>query len=218
MGFAGLDIDVARSEASMMNNMSLQPRFRALLRIIQRSMLKTVQRYVTSVDPLGAYGLFNVAAIALLSHKIIVIQLHQPLSKLGLILTTPCIFLFDLSVLLILHRLMASSHPVSKGVGCLSALIITICSGASASMYIQANAELSWTRSVDVFASWSRPNVGIVRLAVFSKFNGRGERSSSNGTPLLLHGRLRRNCPQNIYATILPTVVDTIPVPRSPHT
>jgi len=117
---------------------------------LPRLILRSLFRYVFSIDNIFLFGLFNTVAIALLSHKIIVIQLHQPLSFLGLLLTTPCLFFFDILVLWGLHRLLASTQRVSQIIGIILSIILTICSSAFASMYVQGNVELNWTRSVEV--------------------------------------------------------------------
>ena len=117
---------------------------------LRRILLHSLKRYVFSIEDLLAFGLFNIALVAVLAHKIMVIQLHQPLSNIGLFVTIPWLFLFDFITLALLHRLLASSRIASRAVGCVGAVLLTICSAAFASMYIQGNAELNWTRSVEV--------------------------------------------------------------------
>jgi hypothetical protein len=127
-----------------------------------RTVFRVMHRYAFSIENILAFGLFNAAAIALISHKIIVIQLHQPLPNVGLFFASPCIFLFDFVVLWCLHRLLASPQAISRVVGATASIILTICSSAFASMFVQGNAELNWARSVEVVSTLRSLTLGII--------------------------------------------------------
>lgn len=80
-----------------------------------------------------------------------IIRLHRPLSALGLVTAGPCLFVFDLITLMIIHRGLASMKMAHKGLAGVAAILIMICSAAFASLYIEGNAELNWTRSAEVY-------------------------------------------------------------------
>lgn len=107
--------------------------------------------YLYLFDSIFALGLFTSTVAALFSHKIMVILLHQPLSAAGIILTAPCLFVFDVVTLLLLYRGIVSRFTILRVLSYLVSMLVIICSAAFASMYIQGNVELSWTRSVEVF-------------------------------------------------------------------
>jgi hypothetical protein len=119
-------------------------------RYVQRSIFGYVQLYVHSIDNLFCLWLFNSTVAALISHKILFIRLHTPLSVFAVILLSPCLFLFDFINLVLLHCGFSSSKIVWNVLsGAVSAVLI-ICSSAFASLFINTNAELNWNRSVEV--------------------------------------------------------------------
>ena len=107
-------------------------------------------RYLHSLDSLLALGLFNGTAAALITHKFMIIQLHRPLSTIGLLVTCPCLFVFDLMTLVILHHGFSSTKLLLKVISGVVSLLIMVCSAVFASLYLEGNAELNWTRSVGV--------------------------------------------------------------------
>jgi hypothetical protein len=109
-----------------------------------------VQSYLHSLDSIFALGLFTAAAAALISHKIMIIRLHGPLSTLGLIFCGPFLFVFDLITLILLHRAFASKKTAWQIFAGITAISIMSCSAAFASLYIEGNAEINWGRSVEV--------------------------------------------------------------------
>jgi hypothetical protein len=117
---------------------------------IKRLMLGFVLHYLHSLDNLFALGLFNSAVAALISHKIMIIRLHSPLPILGLIITGPCLFVFDFITLMIIHKGLASSKRLCNILAGLGSVFIILCSATFASLYIEGNVELNWARSVEV--------------------------------------------------------------------
>ena len=117
---------------------------------VLRMILTNLRRYIHSLDGLLALGLFNSAAAALIGHKLIIIRLHLPLSTFGLVVAGPCLFVFDLITLVILHHGFSSSKLFLRGISGIVALLIMICSATFASLYLEGNTELNWTRSVEV--------------------------------------------------------------------
>lgn len=109
-----------------------------------------LHRYIHSLDSLLALGLFNSTVAALITHKLMIIRLHSPLSTLGLLVTWPCLFVFDLMTLVILHHGFSSTKLLLKGISGIVSLLIMVCSAVFASLYLEGNAELNWTRSVGV--------------------------------------------------------------------
>jgi hypothetical protein len=135
--------------------------------------IRVMHNYLYSFDNLFALALFTSTVAALLSHKIMVILLHQPLSACGLILTAPCLFVFDVITLLLLHRGLLSRFKIINALASLVSVLVMICSAAFASMYVQGNVELNWTRSVEV----SIPLLwliceGLRSVEIFQKFDG----------------------------------------------
>ena len=117
---------------------------------VRRLILTNLRDYLHSLDNLLALGLFNSAAAALIGHKLMIIQLHRPLSTLGLVVAGPCLFVFDLMTLVILHHGLSSKKLFLKGISGMVTLLIMICSATFASLYLEGNTELNWTRSVEV--------------------------------------------------------------------
>ena len=116
-----------------------------------------------------------------------IILLHKPLSASGVILTAPCLFLFDLITLLLLYWGFVSRLTIIKLLAALVSILVVICSAAFASMYIQGNVELNWTRSVEVSYPYSLANV--VKVLVHWKFfkNLMAEGHNSFGKVLALY-------------------------------
>ena len=123
------------------------------------STIRVMHSYLYSFDNVFALGLFTSTIAALFSHKIMIILLHQPLSVSGIVLTAPCLFLFDLITLLLLHWGFVSRFTIIKLFATLISILVVICSAAFASMFVQGNVELNWTRSVEVTHSYSFANV-----------------------------------------------------------
>jgi hypothetical protein len=117
---------------------------------VQRLILTNLYGYLHFLDSLLALGLFTSAATALICHKLMIIHLHRPLSILGLVVTAPCLFVFDLMTLVILHHGFLSKKLFLKGISGIVTLLIMICSATFASLYLEGNTELNWTRSVEV--------------------------------------------------------------------
>src|SRR5579871_4530065 len=134
MRVRGLALDLGDQEAGF--NIQFPPSGR-LSRQVSRQFLRILLRYVLCIESLLGFGLFNTTVVALLSHKIINIQLHQPLSKTGVFFATPCLFFFDFVTLWILYRLLAASRLLIRVAGSVVAIVLTICSAAFASMYVQ---------------------------------------------------------------------------------
>lgn len=138
-------------------NMSPRPRgFRCFRRVppwryIQRSIFTNIQVYLHSIDDLSCLWLFNSTVAALISHKTLFIRLHIPVSAFGVIALSPCLFLFDLINLVVLHSGFTSSAVVWRIISGIVSVVLIICSSAFASLFINGNAELDWSRSVEVY-------------------------------------------------------------------
>lgn len=143
------------------------------VRHLPRSILSNIQLYLHSIDNSWALGLFNSAAVALISHKILIIDLHGPLSKWGLLVAGPCLFVFDLLTLMILHSGFTSAIAILKGVAVLAAALIMVCSATFASLYLEGNAELNWSRSVGV-RLFCLTNAGHRGLEILRQTHGSG--------------------------------------------
>jgi hypothetical protein len=139
----------------------------------RRLILTNLRRYLYSLDSLVALGLFSSAAAALIGHKLMIIRLHRPLSVLGLVVTGPCLFVFDLMTLIILHYGLSSSKLLLKGISGIVALLLMVCSATFASLYLEGNTELNWTRSVEAHFSYRGWLItGPFRLEIFQKTHG----------------------------------------------
>jgi hypothetical protein len=112
-------------------------------------MLSYFQSYFFSLNIL-AFGLFNSTVVALISHKLMIIDLHQPLSGWGLCFAGPCLFVFDLMTAMVLHLGLASSSVALKGLAGIGCTLILLLGATFASLYFEGNAELNWSRSVGV--------------------------------------------------------------------
>ena len=109
-----------------------------------------IQRYLCSLNSLFALGLFNAAAVALISHKTIFISLHHPISVWKLVFLWPCLFEFDILTLILLHWGLSSRKKacmLGAGVVCLVTMLLSSCFAA---FYIQARAEVEWKTAVEV--------------------------------------------------------------------
>ena len=134
-----------------------------IIRYIHAVFFHIVQQYVHSLSNMSAIGFFTSAAFALISHKIIFIALQSPISISGVIFTSPCLFLFDMITLLILHAGFSSRKRIYQTTAYFCAIMIIILCSAFASLYITANAELQWERSFEVLSL----------IAVWSELTGR---------------------------------------------
>jgi len=123
-----------------------------IIRYIHAVCFHIVQKYVHSLRNMSAIGFFTSAAFALISHKIIFIALQSPISISGVIFTSPCLFLFDIITLLILHAGFSSWKRIYHITAYFCAIIIIILCSAFASLYITANTELQWERSFEVLS------------------------------------------------------------------
>jgi hypothetical protein len=115
-----------------------------------RCILSYVQSYFFSINNVLAFGLFNSAVVALISHKLMIIDLHQPLSAWGLCFAGPCLFVFDLMTAMVLHSGLASSSVALRGLAGIGCTLILLLGATFASLYLEGNAELNWSRSVGV--------------------------------------------------------------------
>jgi hypothetical protein len=106
--------------------------------------------YLKCLDSLWTVGLFNGAVVALVSHKMMLIALHQPLPAMGLFLATPCLFAFDMMILLVLFSGLSSVRWAFRGMAAVGAGMIMVCSALFASLYLEGNVELNWSQSFKV--------------------------------------------------------------------
>lgn len=110
-----------------------------------------VRLYLLSLDSIVGTGIMTASTVALVCHKIIIIRLHSPLSILGLVSFWPFLFVFDIITLILLHRGLASTNRAYRILASFLGLVITISSATFVSLYLSANAELNWGRSVEVY-------------------------------------------------------------------
>jgi len=146
-------VEAAASDSGNMSSMSsrsFHPRRLPPWRCIKRSIFACIQVYLNSIDNLFYLWLFNSTAAALISHKIMFIRLHSPLPVFGVIMLSPCLFLFDFINLLVLHSGLSSPKFVWNVLSGIVGVVLIICSCAFASLFINGNAELNWSRSVQV--------------------------------------------------------------------
>jgi hypothetical protein len=140
---------------------------------VPRTILAYVQCYLHSLESVWAVWVFNAAAAALISHKVMMIWLHGPLSGLLLLVLGPCLFVFDLLTLMVLHWGLASTKSVLRGLASVGAVLIMVCSATFASLYLEGSAELNWSRSVEVHLL-EIANSGHRGLEDFQKTDGAG--------------------------------------------
>ena len=115
-----------------------------------RNLFAHVHSFLFSLDSLLALGILTASAIALFAHKVTIILLHGPLSTFGVIFFSPFLFVFDLITLIFLYRGLASPNRAWQILAGFLGLVITSCSATFVSLYIEANAEVNWGRSVEV--------------------------------------------------------------------
>jgi hypothetical protein len=113
-------------------------------------ILRYVRSYSYLFDNGFVLGLFTSAAVALFSHKILVIILHRPWSTWGLVFAGPFLFVFDVITLILLYYALASMRIAWRITGSIVAVLIVSLSAMFASLYFEANAEINWGRSVAV--------------------------------------------------------------------
>ena len=113
-------------------------------------VLKHLHLYLFSIKSLPSFYLFNAATIALLTHKFATICLHGPLPLAQLVIFGPFLFCFDFVTLLFLHRGLASRSPAVQAISAFICIVIVSCSATFVSLYLEANAEVNWGRSVEV--------------------------------------------------------------------
>jgi len=101
----------------------------------------------------SALGVFSTTAVALLTHKALIIWIHRPLPTVKLSLLCPFLFAFDFASLLVLHAGLSSRNRVIRAIASLTSLFISLCSSAFASYYSTVNAEINWGRSIKVLIS-----------------------------------------------------------------
>jgi len=119
---------------------------------IQLKLESSLRSKLLDFNGTHSLGLFTSASVALISHKVILIRLHEPLSAWHLVLASPFIFIFDFLNLLLLYLGFQSRHLSKRILAALFACFIVVLSTASASFYMEANAELNWRRTAVVLA------------------------------------------------------------------
>jgi hypothetical protein len=117
-----------------------------------RNLFAYVHLFLFSLDSLLALGVLTASATALFAHKITIILLHGPLSTFGVIFFSPFLFVFDFITLIFLYRGLASPNRAWQILAGFLGLVITSCSATFVSLYIEANAEVNWGRSVEVYS------------------------------------------------------------------
>jgi hypothetical protein len=120
---------------------------------MSKSIFYFVQSFLFSLKSTVALGIFAASIVALLSHKVIILLLHGPLSTLGTIFFGPFVFVFDIITLLLLYRGLGSANLAWQIFAGIVGLVITSCSATFVSLYLEANAEVNWGRSVEVYFS-----------------------------------------------------------------
>ena len=116
-----------------------------------RNLLHYIHLYLFCVDNIFALGILTCSIIALLAHKITIILLHGPLSTLGVIFFGPFFFVFDLITIMLQYRGLASVNRAWQILAGFIGVVITSCSATFVSLYLEANAEVNWGRSVEVY-------------------------------------------------------------------
>lgn len=109
-----------------------------------------LRSYCLLFDHTLALGLFTAASVALITHKLIFIALHQPLSTCGLVFASPFLFTFDFITLILLFLWLNSPQIHKRIIAGLIALGIILLSATFVGFYFEAKAEVNWTRSVAV--------------------------------------------------------------------
>ena len=109
-----------------------------------------IDTFLFSLNSVIAQGIFTACAIALMVHKITVMLLYAPFPIFQIILYGPFLFSFDFLTLVFLHRALASGNRGWQILAGLVCLVIISCSASFVSLYLEANAEINWGRSVEV--------------------------------------------------------------------
>ena len=117
---------------------------------IPHFLFNKVTAYLLSLENPWILGLFNCAAVALFSHKIMKIDLHGPLPIFRLIFFLPALFAFDILALAIIHFGLKSSRLVLRIPAAIGAIALILLSSVFSSLYLEGNTELNWSRSVEV--------------------------------------------------------------------
>jgi uncharacterized BrkB/YihY/UPF0761 family membrane protein len=120
----------------------------------RRLTRKILSNYFTSLllsfDSIIALGIWSASIVALFVHKSTIIQLHGPLPTLSLICFAPFLFVFDFITVLLLYRGLTSANKIWKIPTGFVGVVIMCCSATFLSLYLEANAEVNWGRSVEV--------------------------------------------------------------------
>jgi hypothetical protein len=146
--------------------MSILRFLRNASRRVHSLLIWSVHSYLFSFDHVFALGLFTAAVVALITHKLFIIQLHQPLPEVKLHFAYPFLFVFDVVTLAGLHRGLNAAIAAWRILASGLALIVISCSAAFASLYFEGNAELNWGRSVEVSSIDAVLMIGHFRLEV----------------------------------------------------
>lgn len=113
-------------------------------------LFATIRQFLFSFDRAISLGLFTASAIALIAHKVTIILLHRPIPIIGLIIHGPFVFVFDIIVLILLHRGFTSKARAWNVLAGLLGVLIACCSATFVSLYLETNSELNWGRTVEV--------------------------------------------------------------------
>jgi hypothetical protein len=124
--------------------------FRAISLFALSKLGSSVRRKLLEFNGTVSLGLFISASVALVSSKIILITLHQPLSTWALVFTSPFLFTFDFLTLLSLYLGFSSPFIQKQILAIVVAILILLLSATSSSFYMEANAELNWTQAAVV--------------------------------------------------------------------
>ena len=117
-----------------------------------------LRRYLFLFDNVFTLGLFTSATVALLFHKIMMLELHRPLSIWGVIFGGPFLFVFDFVTMVVLYHGLASTRIAWRIEASIVTILIIFLSATFASLYFEANAELNWNRSFQVFIKYDTAN------------------------------------------------------------
>ena len=134
-----------------------------------------LQGFLFLLNSIVSLGIFTASAMALIAHKITIILLHRPLPTIGLIFFGPFLFAFDIISLMLLHRGLASAVRAWNILARLLCVLITCCSAAFVSLYLETNTPLNWGQTVEVPHHLIRVDIQIVsEWKMYSKFVGQG--------------------------------------------
>lgn len=143
---------------------------------IPHFLFNKLAAYLLSLENPWILGLFNCVAVALFSHKIMKIDLHGPLPIWRLIVFLPALFALDVLTLAILHLDLKSSRVLLKISAAIGTVALILLSSVFASLYLVGNAELNWSRSVEVLIPLCKALMaGPCRLEVFQEVDGSRE-------------------------------------------